>query len=379
MFRFLPILAILLGSASAAGAARLSVDDLALTWIVRPGTYFVGDADQETRFTNPELVRLGNKPASFAPRKSPGVFRIFCVGGATTQGWPFNARLSYPRLLGLYLRDALPERRVEVINAGFNGSDSTSDLSLVRELLAYQPDLIILYEGRNDYKNFRFHDGWGAEPAMAHVWLLRHLAPYAFVWDLGAPERLADRARLGSTPNEDLSHIGAVGDRLERNLAAVHRLAEGRCRLGVVTQVADPKEEALFSPVNERIRAFANAHTDVALFDAQARFEAAPNKADLRIAAPPVHPEASGYELLAKLIARKMAAAGFIVAAEKWRWTRMRSDDSYRRELGVTDSFLSACYEEVSRLDGTLGAIEAATFYRLKARRFAGKGVQSDL
>lgn len=50
-----------------------------------------------------------------------------------------------------------PERRFEIINAGGKGYGSTANLETVREVLAYDPDALVLFVGHNEFREETFH------------------------------------------------------------------------------------------------------------------------------------------------------------------------------------------------------------------------------
>lgn len=88
--------------------------------------------------------------------KSRSTIRIAFVGASTTVGkhdYPF----SYPEFVGYWLNlwaeHAAPGVRFDVINAGREGLNSTSFAAIVRqELLPAEPDLVVYYEGANQFQ-----------------------------------------------------------------------------------------------------------------------------------------------------------------------------------------------------------------------------------
>lgn len=105
----------------------------------------------KTRFeTTPERL-IAFRSQSFAARKSPGTFRIFCLGGSTVQGRPYSVETSFPTWLKLNLQAARPETDWQVVNAGGISYASYRLRPIMRELLAYEPDLFILYMGHNEF------------------------------------------------------------------------------------------------------------------------------------------------------------------------------------------------------------------------------------
>lgn len=74
-------------------------------------------------------------------------YRIFCVGGSTTEGLEVEDGNDYPSCLQKLLGD-----RFDVVNAGFLGSSSEVIFNLIsKDLLLYNPDAILFYEAFNDY------------------------------------------------------------------------------------------------------------------------------------------------------------------------------------------------------------------------------------
>ena len=88
---------------------------------------------------------------SFPREKTPGTYRIFCLGGSTTYGRPYNDITSFAS----WLRELLPEadrnKNWEVINAGGISYASYRVAHLMEELVNYQPDLFIIYTGHNEF------------------------------------------------------------------------------------------------------------------------------------------------------------------------------------------------------------------------------------
>ncbi len=91
------------------------------------------------------------RPDSFAAEKGPDEFRIFCLGGSTVQGRPFAIETSFPTFLELSLRAAEPDRQWEVVNCGGVSYASYRLVPIFEEVLRYEPDLIVLYTGHNEF------------------------------------------------------------------------------------------------------------------------------------------------------------------------------------------------------------------------------------
>jgi tetratricopeptide (TPR) repeat protein len=87
----------------------------------------------------------------FYQKKPTGTYRIFCLGGSTTYGRPYNDATSFASWLRELLPRADPRRRWEVINAGGISYASYRVARLMKELALYEPDLFIIYSGHNEF------------------------------------------------------------------------------------------------------------------------------------------------------------------------------------------------------------------------------------
>ncbi|HTX98388.1 MAG TPA: hypothetical protein VMG09_00070, partial [Bacteroidota bacterium] len=83
--------------------------------------------------------------------KSPDAFRIFCLGESTTVGFPYWYNAAFPSFLRDYLTRLCPGRKIEVVNLGMTATNSFTVLDEAREVLHYQPDAIVVYDGHNEF------------------------------------------------------------------------------------------------------------------------------------------------------------------------------------------------------------------------------------
>lgn len=95
---------------------------------------------------------------SFPANKAGNEFRIFCVGGSTVQGRPYAIETSFSTWLELSLRAADESRQYNVINCGGVSYASYRLAPIIEEILDYQPDLIVLYTGHNEFLEDRTYD-----------------------------------------------------------------------------------------------------------------------------------------------------------------------------------------------------------------------------
>jgi len=84
--------------------------------------------------------------------KPAGTFRIVALGDSSTFGWGVDTEDVYPHLLEGILRRRHPGAAIEVVNLGVCGYSSQQGLTLLRrEGLRFDPDLVTLSYGSNDY------------------------------------------------------------------------------------------------------------------------------------------------------------------------------------------------------------------------------------
>jgi tetratricopeptide (TPR) repeat protein len=107
--------------------------------------------------SNPaELATATNKLAYFNPQSFPaiketGTRRVFCLGGSTTFGRPYDDSTSFAGWLREFLPLADPAHRWEVINAGGVSYASYRVAAVSEQLLGLEPDLVIIYTGHNEF------------------------------------------------------------------------------------------------------------------------------------------------------------------------------------------------------------------------------------
>ncbi len=121
--------------------------------------------DGTTRYVTAEnKIRLFNRQA-FPQKKSSGSYRIFSVGGSTTNGRPYDDGTSFSGWLREYLEVTSTERQWEVINAGGVSYASYRVALLMEELIQYEPDLFIIYTGHNEFLEERTYGKIKETPA----------------------------------------------------------------------------------------------------------------------------------------------------------------------------------------------------------------------
>lgn len=129
-------------------------NSLFITREVEPGKswYFVNPGLKDKyQFTGKFSVMDPIFPDSMKLAKGKKDFRIFAMGGSTTQGYPYMDNGSFPRMLEAMLRVSETGREVEVVNLGVTAMNSHGVLDFMRMVPEYEPDLIVLYMGHNEF------------------------------------------------------------------------------------------------------------------------------------------------------------------------------------------------------------------------------------
>jgi len=88
---------------------------------------------------------------SFAVPKPANEFRAFVLGGSTVQGHPFARQTAFSTWLEISLAAADPSRIWRFVNCGGVSYATYRLVPILEEVLKYQPDLIILYTGHNEF------------------------------------------------------------------------------------------------------------------------------------------------------------------------------------------------------------------------------------
>lgn len=109
---------------------------------------------------NPDVAKryfyqVSNVPRSitdyFDAEKQPHTFRIFVQGGSSGAGYPFYYGGAFSRMLQQRLAHTFPDRKIEVINTSMAAVNSFTLLDLAKDIVAYEPDAVLIYAGHNEY------------------------------------------------------------------------------------------------------------------------------------------------------------------------------------------------------------------------------------
>jgi len=109
---------------------------------------FIENQQFSRRYFPPGLERTP-QPALFTAEKPPDTVRIFVLGESAAMGDPEPA-FGFPRILEVLLREAMPGKRVEVINAAVTAINSHVLRETAKDCAGRQGDYWIVYMGNNE-------------------------------------------------------------------------------------------------------------------------------------------------------------------------------------------------------------------------------------
>ena len=92
-----------------------------------------------------------DQQTTFKAKKSPGTYRIFCLGGSAAAGWPHPANERFSTYLDTCLKNTYPDKRIEIINCSAHGFASYRVREVFHQLIPYQPDAVIVWSGNNEF------------------------------------------------------------------------------------------------------------------------------------------------------------------------------------------------------------------------------------
>lgn len=193
-----------------------------------PGvSLFIRQGEQYT--TNPLKQGFFNQE-TFPVAKSSQTFRIFCLGGSTTFGHPYDRRTYFGSWLQTYLEATAPQRKWEIVNCGGISYASYRVALLMEELTQYEPDLFIIYTGHNEFLEDRTYGELREQhPALRRLLKIASRSRCFGLLDRAFhPPRPPPAQRLAAEVNTKLEVIG---------LDAYHR--DDAWRRGVVAHFRD--------------------------------------------------------------------------------------------------------------------------------------------
>ena len=118
-------------------------------------------------------------------------FRVFVLGESSAAGFPYGYNGTFSRVLQDALQDVMPGDTVEVVNLGVAAINSYALRDEVDEILARQPDAVLIYAGHNEFYGALGAgsiETLGAFPAFVRTYLglQRHLRTLLLTRELAA-------------------------------------------------------------------------------------------------------------------------------------------------------------------------------------------------
>jgi len=125
---------------------------------------------EDERYTTNPLKQSFFNQQSFPVQKSSKTIRVFCLGGSTTYGHPYDHRAYFGTWLKTMLEEVAPHRQWEIVNCGGISYASYRLALLMDELSQYQPDLFVIYTGHNEFLEERtYHEVRDQHPAVRRM------------------------------------------------------------------------------------------------------------------------------------------------------------------------------------------------------------------
>ena len=280
-------------------------------------------------------MRLGGQtlPSSWVS----GNRRVLCLGDSNTYGLYLEDRAkAYPQQLELLWNTVMPTNRIEVLNLGYPGTNSSRlrrDLPHMLEVL--RPDVVVVLVGANDCWTAPVPIG---EPQGLVTRLGRFVQRHSRLYQLAYMLGRASSANGVEIRNERADKNGGSGTirfgaaefsmgfekgpyradfgaDLERNLAAIVELTQGvGAQLVLLTY---PSEEWNYGDANRHIRVAAE-RTGTPLVDtAPVLKPACPREPCPAYLYRDHHPTAQGYGLMALALMRRLLETNLAPASAK--------------------------------------------------------------
>lgn len=154
------LLILILGGAPLLLLVALELGLLAAGYGGRPPLFVAYDPAPEYLVPNPSIgLRYfpgSNDPPRpptdiFRADKSPGSLRLFVQGASSAAGFPYSYGGAFSKMLEERLTRQYPDREVEVVNTAITATNSYTLLDLADEIIAQQPDAVLIYVGHNEF------------------------------------------------------------------------------------------------------------------------------------------------------------------------------------------------------------------------------------
>lgn len=118
---------------------------------INGNSYYVMNPSVTQRYFDQSNFNPSTSSDYFLVNKPKGAIRIFCLGGSTTVGYPYWYNGSFSSFLRDRLNAIFPDKQIEVINLGLTATNSFTVLDICKGIVDFKPDLIIVYDGHNEF------------------------------------------------------------------------------------------------------------------------------------------------------------------------------------------------------------------------------------
>jgi len=209
-------------------------------------------------FSSDNVIVPELKPSLFKKHKQGKDFRIVCLGESSMFGTPYQMNANIPSILRKQLRHQFPYLEFEVINLGAAAVNSNVIVSLAKQAVDFEPDLVIAYMGHNEFYG---PDGVGASfierefPFLIQLkyslrelrivaWFQRKMRAYA------ASHNSGERNLMKEVSQNEMIRLNSpdaewVFGQFENNLTTLTRLCKSR-RVPLI--VSDVTSNLMFPP-----------------------------------------------------------------------------------------------------------------------------------
>lgn len=143
---FFVILEIVLRSVSYMGDTKLFINPN-----IPSGEYYMPNPNFAARYFFYTKTIPNPSQDVFLQEKPQNGYRIFAMGGSSAAGYPYSYNGTFSRVVEDVLADAMPDRKIEVVNVATSAISTYTLFDQVDEILEQKPDAIMIYAGHNEF------------------------------------------------------------------------------------------------------------------------------------------------------------------------------------------------------------------------------------
>jgi lysophospholipase L1-like esterase len=175
--------------------------------------------------------------------------RILVVGGSLVYGWPYDDRVSFPRLLEIGLAATRPGVRWRVLNFGAPGWGTTRIRRIADELAVLDADVVVLAAGHNEMLEWATWRQVAERPGIRTLtWLVANSRLAAALASLVRQTSTATLQGPGALPLVDETSREALVLRYVENLSdTIERFRGAGARVYLATLPANLRDTAPFT------------------------------------------------------------------------------------------------------------------------------------